>query len=142
MSQITATYEKGLACHVVHGLSGVMLMTDAPPDNNGLGRSFSPTDLVATALGTCMMTIMGIVAERSGIDLSGSTIWVTKEMALAPARRIGKLTVVFNLVGVSSSENRARLEMAARKCPVHHSLHPDVTCELTFNWMATNSDGD
>ena len=110
-------------------------MTDAPPDNNGLGRSFSPTDLVATALGTCMMTIMGIVAERSGIDLTGSTVVATKEMASAPARRIARLAVVFNLPDHVPADDRLRLEAAARKCPVHHSLHPDVVCEFTFNWL-------
>ena len=88
MVTLTARYEGGLRCQAVHGPSGATLLTDAPVDNHGRGESFSPTDLVATAVGTCMMTIMGIVADRHGIDLTGMTAETTKQMSTSPPRRI------------------------------------------------------
>jgi putative redox protein len=134
MVHITGAYESGLRCHVTHGPSGSTFFTDAPVDNHGQGRSFSPTDLVATALGACMMTIMGIWAERQNISLAGSRFEVTKEMSTTPPRKIAKLTVRFDIPTKLSDEQKQRLEQAARACPVHHSLHPDVACEITFNW--------
>src|SRR5512146_333687 len=93
MVQVDVSYEGSLRCVARHGPSGATLTTDAPVDNMGRGAAFSPTDLVATALGTCMLTIMGIVAQRHNIDISGATVSVTKEMAALPVRRIGRLTV-------------------------------------------------
>ena len=93
MVKIQIAYEGDLRCKATHGPSGVQLHTDPPVDNQGRGESFSPTDLVATALGTCVLSIMGIMAQRNNWDLSGTTVDVSKEMATAPTRRIGKLTV-------------------------------------------------
>ncbi len=110
------------------------MLTDAPKDNMGNGESFSPTDLVATALGTCMLTTMGIVAQRNEIDMSGATSVVTKEMVQAPTRRIGRLGVTIRVPQKLSEEQRQRLENAALACPVHKSLHPDVQIPVKFEW--------
>jgi putative redox protein len=99
MVEIRIEYEGGLRCRAAHGPSGAILLTDAPVDNMGKGEAFSPTDLVATALGTCMMTIMGIAADRMGLDLRGATATVTKEMVTSPLRRIGKLAVTIKVPG-------------------------------------------
>lgn len=116
---------------LIHGPSGAEVLTDAPRDNAGEGAFFSPTDLVAGALGACMMTIMGIVAERSGIPLTGATMRVEKEMRSEP-RRIGNLTLTLHLPAALTGEQREKLAAAARNCPVHHSLHPDVVVEAQF----------
>ena len=89
---IDVEYVGDLHCEAVHGPSGIRLMTDAPVDNGGKGEAFSPTDLAATALGTCLVTIMGIVAQRHGWDLTGTRVRVVKEMTAVPMRRIGALT--------------------------------------------------
>ena len=91
MVKISTAYEGGLRCRAAHGPSGTTLVTDAPLDNHGKGESFSPTDLVATALGACMMTIMGIVADRHGLDLAGMTAETEKVMTAEPPRRIASL---------------------------------------------------
>ena len=100
----------------------------------GKGESFSPTDLVATALGTCMLTTMGIVAQRKNIDISGSTVSVSKEMVTTPLRRIGRLGVTIHVPHDLSEEDRRRLEHAAHSCPVHKSMHPDVEMPVSFKW--------
>jgi putative redox protein len=134
MVQIDIAYRGQLRCEAKHGPSGVTLFTDAPVDNHGKGESFSPTDLVATALGTCMLTIMGIQAERHKLDLAGTTVKVTKEMVTAPVRRIGKLTVEIHVPREISPEDQVRLQNAAMACPVHKSLHPDVDTPITIRF--------
>ena len=134
MVQIDSTYEGQLRCAATHGPSATSLQTDAPKDNMGRGESFSPTDLVATALGTCMLTTMGIVAQRNNIRMDGATASVTKEMISQPSRRIGRLGVTITVPGTFSDDDRKRLEGAALACPVHKSLHPDVQIPVTFNW--------
>jgi len=136
MVQIDITYQGDLRCQAVHKPSGTKLLTDAPVDNMGKGESFSPTDLVATALGTCMLTTMGIVAQRKNIDISGSTVSVSKEMVAAPVRRIGRLTVTIHVPHDLSEDDRRRLEHAAHSCPVHKSLGADVEQPVTFKWGA------
>ncbi len=116
---------------LTHGPSTTKIYTAAPLDNNGDGSSFSPTDLCAASLGSCIVTIMGIVAERNSIDLSGTFFEVTKEMSQSP-RRIGKLTVTIHLPSKIEADNRKKLEHAAGTCPVSHSLHPDVIKEITI----------
>ncbi|MFG0264731.1 MAG: OsmC family protein [Rhodopirellula sp. JB055] len=132
--EITAVYQGQLHCEATHGPSGTKLLTDAPTDNGGRGASFSPSDLVATALGTCVMTIMGLVADRHQLDLSGTAIRVEKEMASTPVRRIASLkTLVTFPAGLDlQPEMRDRLVAAARKCPVHQSLHPDIDAPIDF----------
>ncbi len=134
MVEIRIDYAGNLECRAEHGPSAATLVTDAPVDNQGQGRSFSPTDLVATALGTCIFTIMGIVARRHGIDLSGASMVVRKEMTSQPLRRIGCLQVEVRVPGAVSPEDRKRLENAAATCPVKQSLHPDIQVPVRFCW--------
>ena len=134
MVEIQIEYQGKLRCQSRHVDSGARLLTDAPKDNMGNGESFSPTDLVATALATCMVTTMGIVAQRSEIDITGTTAKVTKEMAATPTRRISQLTVTINVPTKLSKENQQKLENAAMACPVHKSLHPDVQIPVSFSW--------
>jgi putative redox protein len=133
MVTITATYEGDLCCTAVHGPSSARLQTDAPKDNEGLGRFFSPTDLVATALGTCILTTMGLVARRHGIDLKGASVRVEKHMQSAP-RRIARLPVEVRVTGTFTAEQQKLLEQTAHACPVHKSLHPDIDAPITLHW--------
>jgi putative redox protein len=137
--EIDAVYEGQLHCRATHGPSRVELITDAPSDNGGRGASFSPTDLVATALGTCILTTMGIVAQRNGIDIDGTRVHVIKEMVSQPVRRIGALrtTVIFpaDKAPKLSPQDRQRLEAAGLHCPVHRSLHPDVAAPIDFKYV-------
>lgn len=133
MVKISATYEGELCCTAVHGPSASELQTDAPKDNEGLGRYFSPTDLVATALATCILTTLGIVARRRDIDLKGARADVEKHMNAEP-RRIGRLPVTLVIEGAFSDDEKAILERAARTCPVHRSLHPDIDAPITIDW--------
>lgn len=138
MTKINLHYEGDLQFRAAHELSGTCLMTDAPVDNQGKGRSFSPTDLVATALGSCMGTIMGIVAERHGINLTGMTISVDKEMTKTQPRRIDSLKVEIQIPHSVSADSQKKLELAATTCPVHHSLHPDIKIDAKFVWGHAN----
>ena len=134
MVSIQLEYEGDLHCRAVHGPSGANLTTDAPKDNQGRGESFSPTDLVATAFGSCILTVMGIMARTLNIDLVGTTATVEKEMASAPVRMIQRLSVKIHVPHQVSPENRQKLERAAHTCPVHRSLHPDVDKPIEFTW--------
>ena len=134
MVEVSIIYEGQLRCQATHGPSSATLLTDAPTDNMGRGSSFSPTDLVAVALGTCMLTIMGILAQRHALNLGGVKVRVVKHMVTAPVRRIGKLEVEIAVPGSISLEEQKMLERGARTCPVHRSLHPDIECPITFRW--------
>lgn len=117
----------------VHLQSGTEIVSDAPLDNNGKGEAFSPTDSVANALATCMMTVMGIKARDMSVDFKGSTAVVTKIMNSAP-RRIGAIEIVFEMQGVVDEKNRVILERTAMTCPVFLSLSTEVEKRITFNW--------
>ncbi len=132
MVEINVTYQGDYLFKAVHRPSGVEILTDPPVDNRGKGRSFSPTDLVATALGTCMGTTMAFVAERDKIPLEGMKIVVQKEMTAKPIRRIGTLKVTFTLPQKLPQEILKKLERAALTCPVHASLHPEVKIVILF----------
>lgn len=138
MVRVDIEYLGGLRCRAVHGPSGDAFPTDAPVDNHGKGEAFSPTDLVGTALGTCILTIAGIVAERDGIDLSGTRVTVLKEMAAAPLRRIARLAAEIAVPAAKAAAvapaARAKLERAGDTCPVKASLHPDVAVEVRWRW--------
>jgi putative redox protein len=131
--EITGTYQGTKRVLLKHGPSGAELITDAPKDNNGEGASFSPTDLVATGLGACMLTIIAIVGERSELDLQGMSMQVEKHMSLDP-RRIGRLPLSIVLPSHLSEDDRTKLERAALACPVHQSLHPDIEIDVQFKY--------
>jgi len=132
MVEIRIDYQGKLRCHAEHVDSGTTLITDAPRDNQGEGKSFSPT-----ALGSCMLTIMGIAAQRQSIDIAGAKCLVLKEMTAVPHRRIGKLTVTIEVPGPLTEEQQTRLKNAAMSCPVHQSLHPDI--QIPVNFRFTNA---
>jgi uncharacterized OsmC-like protein len=126
-------YLGDLRVRSMHGPSASRLETEAPADNGGLGRSFSPTDLVGAALGACMLTTMGIVARRDGIPLEGATFRVEKHMSASP-RRIARLPIALRMPASLGPDERRRLEAAAMACPVKRSLHPDVEVVVTFEY--------
>lgn len=136
MSTAKITYLGGLSNEAVHLNSGKTIETDAPVDNNGKGEAFSPTDLTATSLGACAMTIMGIAAEKAGHDFTGSEIAVTKVMTADAPRRIAKVVVEFAMKSTVSlsQEEKERYERVAHSCPVALSLHPEIVQEFTFFW--------
>lgn len=133
MIEIKINYDGDLHCTGTHLPSGSRLGTDAPVDNNGRGETFSPTDLVATALGSCMATIMGIVARRKDIALEGMAVKVRKHMSADQPRRIAKLEVDIEVPLPVGHPERKLLESAALSCPVHQSIHPDI--EVPINWI-------
>ena len=135
MVEATIRYEGALRCAAVHGPSRSVVETDAPVDNMGKGERFSPTDLVGTALATCILTTMGIVAQRKGIDIAGATAVVRKIMTTEAPRRIARLEVELVMPLAPDHPERAVLEAAARGCPVRRSLHPDVVVEELWTWQ-------
>jgi putative redox protein len=132
--RIDISYTGELRCSAIHAPSRTELVTDAPVDNQGKGESFSPTDLVATALASCVLTTLAIFGQRHGVDLRGASATVEKEMVTAPTRRIGKLTTKVTIPLPEDHPQRAALERAGLTCPVHQSLHPDVEAPVTFTW--------
>ena len=131
MVEITGEYVGDLRVEASHVPSGAQIATDAPTDHDGLGRSFSPTDLVATALGTCILTVIAIVARRRGVEVTGARFSVTKEMVADPKRRIGRLATTIHLPASVGAEDRDVLERAAHTCPVHQSLSPALDAPIT-----------
>ena len=127
------TYLGDLRTASIHLQSGSEIISDAPLDNNGKGEAFSPTDTVANALASCMMTVMGIKARDLEIDLQGSTAAVTKIMNIDP-RRIGAIEITFNMCGTTDLKNKTILERVAMTCPVFLSLHPEIEKRISFNW--------
>lgn len=134
MTTIHIRYEGAFHCRARHAPSGRELLTDLPVDNGGRGEFFSPTDLVATALGSCMLTIMAKAAARRGVDLAGARARVVKRMATEGPRRIAALETVLELPDDLPPEIRPHLERAARTCPVHRTLAGNVTLTLTVRY--------
>lgn len=137
----TVVYSGNLRTLATHLQSGSQTETDAPVDNQGKGERFSPSDLVATALGSCMMTIMGIKARDLNLDLKDTRIDITKKMSADP-RRITGIDLTFHFPeGLSlSDKERAVLERAAHTCPVIYSIHPDIKVQVVMNWDGLNKD--
>ena len=127
------TYLGDLRTKSIHVQSGSEIISDAPLDNNGKGEAFSPTDTVANALASCMMTIMGIKARDLGVDFIGSTAEVTKIMNAEP-RRIGAIEIAFEMQGVTDEKNKTILERSAMTCPVFLSLSSEIEKKIIFNW--------
>ena len=126
-------YKGELRTSCIHIQSGTEILTDAPTDNHGKGEAFSPTDLVATALGSCMVSIMAIKSKDLKLDLENSTVEITKIMQAEP-RKIARIEVVLNMSVYTSEKNKSILERAANHCPVLLSLHPDIEKEVVFKW--------
>ena len=135
MVQIDVQYTGELHCDARHGPSGATLSTDAPVDNNGKGEDFSPTDLVAAALGTCMLTVMGIAAQKKGIELGAATASVEKGMSADMPRRIVRIAVDITVPLAEDHAEREALEAAALSCPVYHSVHADLEKAVSFRWV-------
>lgn len=133
MATASIEYVGDLRTICIHLQSGTQILTDAPTDNHGKGEAFSPTDLVATALGSCMVSIMAIKSKDLEVDLKDSTVSITKIMQAEP-RKIAKIIVELNMSIATSDKNKTILERSAMTCPVLLSLHPDIEKEVTFNW--------
>ena len=132
---VDVVYEGDLGCVLTHGPSGDRMRTDAPIDNRGRGAHFSPTDLVGAAMGSCMLTVMGIVARDRGWDMKGATAKVVKEMGAEPRRHIARLTVDITLPAALDEKARSILERTALTCPVHASLGDLTKAVLTFHYV-------
>ncbi len=130
--RVDIDYEGKLHCRCVHEPSGHVLPTDAPRDNQGTGESFSPTDLVGTALGSCMLTTMAIAARKDGLELGPMSCSVDKEMIADPKRRVAKLTVHITMQASLTPEQRQHFEQVARGCPVALTLSDKTQVALTF----------
>lgn len=133
MSTSKIVYKGDLRTESTHIQSGTVIVTDAPKDNHGKGEAFSPTDMVANSLATCMLSIMGIKANAMNVNIEGSTADVTKIMQAEP-RMISEIIVVLDMQGVDDEKSRIILERSAMTCPVFLSLHPDVKKTVAFNW--------
>lgn len=140
MVEIDIRYEGDLHTRCRHAPSGSELETDAPLDNQGRGQAFSPTDLLATALASCAMTTMGIVARREGWDLGGASARLEKHMVADPLRRVGRLVVRFEMPGGLHAGAREKLEHTAHTCPVMQSLRAELETELHFRWGGQGAD--
>ncbi|PZR41651.1 MAG: osmotically inducible protein OsmC [Azospira oryzae] len=134
MASMTGYYSGGLRTQDTHLKSGNVIITDAPPDNNGKGEAFSPTDLVCAALSSCMMTIMAMAAEKEGIDLTGLKSDILKIMAANP-RKIAEIQITFTHPDLKATDvQKLKLERAGRTCPVALSLAEGLTQTIVFNW--------
>lgn len=135
MATSRITYNGDLRTSAVHEQSGIEIITDAPVDNKGKGEAFSPTDLLATSLGNCMLTIIGIAANEHGFDIKGTTTAITKVMAAEGPRRVAEIVVDFQFPQNGYSDKvKTIIERAALTCPVYYSLHPDIKKTVTFNY--------
>lgn len=134
MVKMHVIYQGHKHCELTHGPSTSRIETDAPKDNQGKGEKFSPTDLVGAALASCILTTIAIVAERDGISIEGSQAEVIKEMIPSP-RRIGALPVKVTLPATLTPEQRKKFEQTAHHCPVHKSLHPEISAPITFEYV-------
>jgi uncharacterized OsmC-like protein len=129
--EITGRYAGNLKVELTHGPSGTVLTTAAPVDNQGDGSSFSPTDLLAAALGSCMLTLIAIVGRREGVDLTGLHFRLEKHMKSGP-RRVGAVPATIWMPAGLTADQRKKLENAALTCPVHKSVHPELEREVRF----------
>lgn len=134
MTRIDMTYLGNLRTRCVHSDNKQEIITDAPKDNQGIGEMFSPTDLLAASLGSCVLTLMGIAANRLKVNLTGLRLTIEKEMAQMPSRRIGRLIMHIYCPQTFDAATTEKLETAGIHCPVHQSLHPDTKQEFFFHW--------
>jgi putative redox protein len=133
METVKTSYLGDLRTEATHIRSGKKITTDAPIDNQGKGEFFSPTDLLATALGSCMLTIMGIAARTHGFDIDGTDVSITKVMGTNP-RRVVEVAVELNFPHDYSEKQKRIIEISAKECPVANSLHPELKQTVVFNY--------
>ena len=138
MHQIEIEYEGELRTRAVHLQSGQSIITDAPADNQGKGEAFSPTDLTASSLGSCILTIMGIAASQRGINIRGTRSKITKIMGKNP-RKISEIIIHIYFPITLSDKNMLILEKSAHSCPVHHSLHIDTKKVIIFHYLNSSN---
>ncbi len=134
MATIETVYQGTLRTEATHVQSGTQILTDAPVDNHGKGEAFSPTDLLAASLGSCMLTIMGIAAREHQINIEKTDCKITKIMAPEPPRRVGEIIVELKFPETYTDKEKKILERAALTCPVYLSLHPDIKKTVSFGW--------
>ena len=134
MATVETTYIGDLRTENIHVQSGTKIITDAPTDNQGKGEAFSPTDLLAVALGTCALTTIAIKTRNNGIDIDGAKCSVTKIMSAAPPRRVDQIDIKFHFPKPYSESEQKLLEEIALTCPVYLSLHPDMVKTVDFGW--------
>ena len=135
MSTISARYLGDLRVECVHNQSGTKVITEPPVDNGGKGESFSPTDLCATALGACAISVIGVYGKAHGVDVTGTELEITKTMSANP-RRIGKIEIIFKMPPRAySAKEKTIIERCTAPCAVHLTLHPDVEQVFTFIWQ-------
>lgn len=135
MATVHTKYLGDLRTESVHLQSGSKLITDAPTDNQGRGEAFSPTDLLATAYGCCVLTIAGIAAKTHGFNIDGAEVSTTKVMGVNPRRVVELVTEITLPHSNYSPKEKKIIELAAKECPVHNSLHPDLKTTVTFNYL-------
>jgi uncharacterized OsmC-like protein len=135
MATVQTKYLGDLRTESVHIQSGSTLITDAPVDNHGRGEAFSPTDLMATAYGACVFTIIGIAAKTHGFTIDGAELQTTKIMGTDPRRIVELVTEITLPHNNYSPKERKIIELAAKECPVHNSLHPDLKKTVTFKYL-------
>ena len=133
MSDFNIEYKGELSTEIIHVQSDSKILTDAPKDNNGLGRTFSPTDLVASSVGSCMLTIIGIAAKTNNIEIEKMSAKVSKIMSKNLPRRISEINVTINVSGIFDSKSKSIIERSAKHCPVHKSVNSDI--HLNFNYL-------
>lgn len=127
-------YEGNLRCRLINMDTGVQVLTDAPQENGGRAEQYSPTDLLAASLGACILTVGAVVAGKNGFSLNGTTAEIHKEMNSSSPRRITKIDICFKMASGIPKNKRMMVENAARICPVHNSLHPDIKINLKFDY--------
>ena len=134
MADIKIVYNGDLRTTSTHIQSGDSILTDAPKDNKGKGEAFSPTDLFASSLGSCMLTIMGITAQTHGLNIEGSAVHINKVMGANP-RRVASLDIIIDINGILNEKDKKILIKAAEHCPVSKSINPKIDEKITFNFL-------
>ena len=135
MSDFKVTYKGNFSTEMVHLESGNKIITDAPKDNQGLGRTFSPTDLVTSSLASCMLTIIAIAARTHSLNILSMDSKVSKTMSSSSPRRIDKIDITIDIRGKFDPKSKKIIERSAKNCPVHHSLHSDIGVNLKINYL-------
>lgn len=133
MTTLKTIYKGDLRTEITHLQSGSSIITDAPIDNNGKGESMSPTDMLAGALGSCILTIIGLSAQNHNFSIDGTEIEINKTMGTEP-RRVAEIELIFNFPHDYEPKIKRIIELAAKNCPVEHSLHPDIKRVFTYNY--------